>query len=99
MNKRWKEKYFGTRDFYLYVLGIVIPMIIQNLITNFVSMLDNIMVGQVGTAQMSGVSIVNQFLFVFNLTVFGHKRNQARTEFARICFAKRIEIFGRKIWN
>lgn len=71
MNKRWKEKYFGTRDFYLYVLGIVIPMIIQNLITNFVSMLDNIMVGQVGTAQMSGVSIVNQFLFVFNLTVFG----------------------------
>lgn len=67
----WKEKYIGTKDFYIYVLGIAVPMIIQNLITNFVSMLDNIMVGQVGTAQMSGVSIVNQFIFVFNLTIFG----------------------------
>lgn len=69
--RKFKEKYIGDRDFYVYVLGIAIPMIIQNLITNFVSMLDNIMVGQVGTAQMSGVSIVNQFMFVFNITVFG----------------------------
>ncbi len=44
---------------------------IQNGITNFVSLLDNIMVGQVGTSQMSGVSIVNGLLFVFNLCVFG----------------------------
>lgn len=70
MNK-FKEKYLGTREFYTYVLGITIPMIIQNLITNFVSMLDNIMVGQIGTEQMSGVSIVNQFIFVFNITIFG----------------------------
>lgn len=67
----FKKKYIGNKDFYMYVLGIAIPMIIQNLITNFVSMLDNIMVGQVGTAQMSGVSIVNQFIFVFNITIFG----------------------------
>ncbi len=44
---------------------------IQNGITNFVGMLDNIMVGQVGTEQMSGVSIVNQLMFVFNLCIFG----------------------------
>ena len=69
--KRFKEKYIGDRAFYAYVLGITIPMIVQNLITNFVSLLDNIMVGQVGTAQMSGVSIVNQFIFVFNITIFG----------------------------
>lgn len=68
---RFKNKYIGDRKFYAYVLGIAVPMILQNLITNFVSMLDNIMVGQVGTAQMSGVSIVNQFMFVFNITVFG----------------------------
>lgn len=57
--------------FYKRVFGVALPMIIQNGITNFVSMLDNIMVGQVGTVQMSGVSIVNQLLFVFNLCVFG----------------------------
>lgn len=50
---------------------MVIPMILQNLITNFVSLIDNIMVGQIGTEQMSGVSIVNQFMFVFNITIFG----------------------------
>lgn len=69
--KRFRQKYIGDKQFYLYVLAIAVPMIIQNMVTNFVSMLDNIMVGQVGTAQMSGVSIVNQFIFVFNLTVFG----------------------------
>lgn len=57
--------------FYRRIFSVALPMIIQNGITNFVSMLDNIMVGQVGTVQMSGVSIVNQLLFVFNLCVFG----------------------------
>ena len=47
------------------------PVLIQNVITNFVSLLDNIMVGRVGTEPMSGVAIVNQLLFVFNLCIFG----------------------------
>ncbi|MBR5578510.1 MAG: MATE family efflux transporter [Lachnospiraceae bacterium] len=46
-------------------------MIIQNAITSFVSFLDNIMVGQIGTEQMTGVAIVNQLVFVFNVTMFG----------------------------
>ena len=65
------KKYFGDRHFYKYFLSLAIPMIIQNGITNFVSLLDNIMVGQVGTVPMSGVSIVNGLLFVFNICVFG----------------------------
>ncbi len=44
---------------------------IQNGISNFVSLLDNIMIGQVGTEQMSGIAIVNQLLFVFYLGIFG----------------------------
>ena len=59
------------RAFYRRVFAVALPIIIQNGITNFVSMLDNVMVGQVGTVQMSGVSIVNQLMFVFNLCVFG----------------------------
>ena len=65
------RRYIGDKAFYRRVLGVALPIIIQNGITNFVSLLDNIMVGQVGTLQMSGVSIVNQLLFVFNLCVFG----------------------------
>ena len=65
------KRYIGDKAFYRRVMGVVVPIIIQNGITNFVSLLDNIMVGQIGTLQMSGVSIVNQLLFVFNLCVFG----------------------------
>ena len=65
------RKLIGTKEFYKKVLFITIPIILQNGITNFVGLLDNIMVGQVGTDQMSGVAIVNQLLFVFNLSIFG----------------------------
>lgn len=53
------------------ILAIAVPIMIQNGITNFVSLLDNIMIGQIGTEQMSGVAIVNQLLFVYNLCLFG----------------------------
>lgn len=65
------KKLIGDRQFYRRVLMIAVPIMIQNGITNFVNMLDNIMVGQIGTEQMSGVSIVNQLVFVYNITIFG----------------------------
>lgn len=65
------KKFFGDKKFYMMVLAVAVPIIIQNGISNFVNMLDNIMVGQIGTEQMSGVSIVNQLMFVFNLALFG----------------------------
>ena len=66
-----KSKYIGNAAFYRLVLGISVPMMIQNGITNLVNLLDNIMVGRLGTEAMSGVSIVNQFVFIFNLLIFG----------------------------
>lgn len=71
MFKRFKEKFIGDKDFYKLVLMVATPMMIQNGITNFVSLLDNIMVGQLGTEQMSGVAIVNQLMMVFNISIFG----------------------------
>lgn len=62
---------FDSWSFYKKTLRIAVPVMVQNLITNFVAMIDNIMVGRVGTEQMSGVAIVNQLLFVFNITIFG----------------------------
>ena len=69
--KSFLSRYIGDKKFYRTVLAVTIPMIIQNGITNFVNLLDNVMVGQVSTAAMSGVSIVNQFIFIFNLLIFG----------------------------
>jgi len=67
----FRRKYIGDRAFYRMVLAIVIPIMIQNGITNFVNMLDNVMVGQVGNAQTTGVAVTNQLIFVFNLCIFG----------------------------
>ena len=66
-----RHKLFGTKEFYRMVLAVTIPVVIQNALTNFVSLLDNIMVGQVGTEPMSGVAIVNQLFLVFNLLISG----------------------------
>ena len=65
------RKFIGDKKFYRMVLAVAVPIMIQNGITNFVNLLDNIMVGQIGTEQMSGVAIVNQLMFVFNICIFG----------------------------
>ncbi len=65
------RKLIGDRGFYRQVFRITMPILIQNFITNFVSMLDNVMVGRLGGSAMSGVSVSNQLVFVFNLCIFG----------------------------
>ncbi len=69
--QQWREKLIGDRKFYRRLFRIAVPMMIQMGITNFASMLDNIMVGKIGTEQMTGVAIANQLVFVYNLLVFG----------------------------
>ncbi|MDO4466377.1 MAG: MATE family efflux transporter [Bacillota bacterium] len=65
------KKYIGNKQFYKKMLLVMLPIALQNGITNFVSLLDNIMVGRLGTEAMSGVSISNQLIFVYNLCIFG----------------------------
>lgn len=66
-----RSNLIGDRDFYSRMIAIVLPIIIQNTITNVVSLLDNVMVGRVGTLEMSAVAIDNQLLFVFYICIFG----------------------------
>lgn len=68
---RFKEKFIGDRKFYAMVLAVAVPIMLQNGLTNVVGLLDNLMVGSIGTDQMSGVSIVNQLIFIVNLSLFG----------------------------
>ncbi len=65
------KKFIGDKAFYRKVLVIVLPIIVQNIITNFVALVDNLMVGQVGTEEMSGVAIANQIIFILYLSIFG----------------------------
>lgn len=65
------RRFIGDKPFYRRVFAVMVPVLIQQVITNFVGLLDNLMVGQIGTEPMSGVAIVNQLLFVFALCIFG----------------------------
>lgn len=71
LHMRLLRRYIGTRAFYMSVITLLVPMVIQQGITQFVNLLDNVMVGRLGTEPMSGVAIVNQIIFIFNLTIFG----------------------------
>ena len=66
-----RRKFIGDKEFHKKVLALMIPIMVQNGITNFVNMLDNVMIGRVGTVQMTGVAIANQLIFIFNLSIFG----------------------------
>ena len=66
-----KNNLIGDKNFYLKVVAVLLPIVIQNAVTNIVSLVDNVMVGAVGTLQMSAVAIVNQLLFIFYLCIFG----------------------------
>ncbi len=69
--KSLKTKLIGDKKFYSMMLKIAVPIMIQNGISNFVSLLDNLMIGRVGTNELSGVAIANQLMFVHYLLIFG----------------------------
>lgn len=68
---RLKKRWFADLSFYQQVLLIAVPIMLQSAVTNFVNLLDNIMIGRLGTLEMSGVSIANQLLFIYNISIFG----------------------------
>ena len=75
----------GDSDFYRMVKVLVLPIVVQQGITNFVNLLDNIMIGALGTLPMSGVAIINQLIFVFYLALFGGLSG--------------VSIFGAQFWG
>ena len=65
------KRFIGSKSFYKSVLTLLIPIIIQQFISSFVSLLDNVMVGRLGTEAISATSIANQVMMVYNLAIFG----------------------------
>ena len=50
-----RNKLFGSREFYHRVLAISVPIMVQNAITNFVSLLDNVMIGRADSGLQQGL--------------------------------------------
>lgn len=69
--KKLLSRFIGTKAFYRSVIVLLIPIVVQQFITNLVGLLDNIMVGGLGDISISAVGIINQIMMVFNLAIFG----------------------------
>ncbi len=65
------KRFIGSRAFYRSVLRLLLPIIVQQFISSFVSLLDNVMVGSLGTEAISSASIANTVLNVHMLAIFG----------------------------
>ena len=64
-------KLIGTKEFYKSVFHIAIPIMIQNVVTNSVSLVNNITVSNLGTESLAGVAIANSLISIYYLCIFG----------------------------
>ena len=65
------KKSAALPGFYSSLFAIAVPVILQNLLQTFVSMLDTIMVGQLGSTEIAAVGLGNQIFFMLNMILFG----------------------------
>ncbi len=68
---KFKNKYFGDKNFYREVQKITIPILLQSMLTVSAQLIDNVMVGQLGENSISAVAASNQVFFVIMVTLFG----------------------------
>jgi len=61
----------SEKGFYKMLAAIALPIALQNLITVMVSMMDTLMIGQLGETQLSATSIANQLWFMLMIICFG----------------------------
>ncbi len=65
------SKFIGPKQFYKDVLKIAVPLMLQQLITSSVNLIDNLMVGQLGDASLGGVAATNRFYMIAFFATFG----------------------------
>ena len=65
------QELFSLKDenkrFYKILLSLCIPIIIQNLISTSVNVIDTIMISSLGETSVASVGVANQFFFLFNM--------------------------------
>ncbi|HAX02394.1 MAG: hypothetical protein A2Y45_03775 [Tenericutes bacterium GWC2_34_14] len=65
------HQYFGDKAFYKTLFQVAAPLVLQQLITTSVQLVDNVMVGKLSDQAIGAVAIVNQLYFVVILITFG----------------------------
>ena len=60
-----------SREFYRQTIHLLIPVMLQQLITTGINFLDNIMVGSFGETQIAAAALSNQFYAIFQFVCMG----------------------------
>lgn len=60
-----------NKKFYKTLITLCIPIIIQNLLSNLINMVDTIMVGGLGEISVASIGIANQYFFLYNMALSG----------------------------
>ncbi len=63
--------YKKNLDFYKLLITISIPIVIQNLISSSLNLVDNVMIGQLGETYIAATGLANQIYFIMTLILFG----------------------------
>ena len=65
------SKYFGDRGFWRVTLRLAVPIALQNLLTSSYSLVDTLLVGQLGDVVLSAVGMAGQWSWFLNIVLFG----------------------------
>ncbi len=65
------SRYLGDKVFWRTALTLGVPIALQNLLTSSLSLIDTIMVGQLGDISLSAVGMAGQFSWLMQLVMFG----------------------------
>lgn len=60
-----------NKRFYKLLVSLCIPIIIQNLISTSVNIIDTVMISSLGEASVASIGVANQYFFLFNMTLSG----------------------------
>ncbi|HPX14428.1 MAG TPA: MATE family efflux transporter, partial [Treponemataceae bacterium] len=64
---------FYTRDktFFPRLFALVLPILLQNLLSSSLNFIDVFMIGRLGEASIAAVGSANQFFFILLMLIFG----------------------------
>lgn len=65
------KRFIGDKKFYIITLSIALPIMAQQFVTTFVNLIDNIMIGSVGSLALTSVTVANKVYLIFNSSMFG----------------------------
>ncbi len=71
MKKQTLTDIFGSRSFWKRALVLALPIAFQNMLTSSFTLVDTLMVGQLGDIALSAVGMAGQWSWLLNMVTFG----------------------------